>query len=362
MIAGKRTFISVSVLSLFILHGCAEQSGEIPFKEPDAESISSSAYIPPFSEKSFLYAAGWLDEQTLLAVLEVDGKQGIYSYDCIDNDVLLIRQVEGEIKYISLSQSGERIMMQVLSKKGEELLLLLDKSGRILHERKLDIGRITDSSWNPIDEDKIFLTGIDESNNEKYYLCEMVEGKLAERADLSALPTWYSQNLFLYLTNADENGQQKLMLADVRPGGGVSVINKNVLDYDLEGEAVVLITPSDFDPNELLMVYYYPILIDQGFINTKAVYAQSKLLMPELTIASDSSDVFIVMPKVDEENKDVMYTITQADFVAKTLDQVLVVEELSPIKSSPDGKYLLYGDSYQYIIDVNKRKLQKLEE
>ena len=190
----------------------------------------------------------------------------------------------------------------------------------------------------------------------------MTEGLLTEQTDLAAQPSWYSQNLFLHTTAFDEDGKNLFLLDDVRPEGEETIINRNVLRYEMEGESVVMITPSDFNPNELLLVYYYPLLIDQGFISIQAMYEQEKLLLPELAIAADSADIFSRDAGGRGKDHKVAYSIVQADFVTKSMNTLLAVEALAPIESSPDGKHLLYGDSYQFLVDVAQRKLLKLHD
>lgn len=362
MDARRRAFLSISVLTLLIVCGCGRQTGNGPLEASDAATDSSAAYAytPPFSGDEFLYAAGWLDEQSVLAVLKRDAEEGIYSYDCQTDEILPIRTFAGEIKYISISPNRERILLQVMTQEGEDTLLL-DKAGNVILEWKLGIGLIKHLSWNPTDADKMFLAVTDSSKNEKYFLWEMTEGLLTEQTDLAAQPSWYSQNLFLHTTPLDDDGKNLLLLDDVRPVGGETIINQNVLRYEMEGESVVIITPSEFNPNELLLVYYYPLLIDQGFISIQGRYEQEKLLLPEIAIAADSAAIFIVMPEEGEKNK-MAYSIVQADFVTKSMDTLLAVEALAPIESSPDGKHLLYGDSYQFLVDVGQRKLLKLHD
>ncbi len=360
MDARRWALLSISVLMLLIVCGCGKQTGNGPLDASGAAADSAAVYTPPFSGDEFLYAVGWLDEQSVLAVLKRNDEEGIYSYDCQTNEVLPIRTFTGEIEYISISPNRERILLQVMTQEGEDTLLL-DKAGNVIMEWKLGIGLITHLSWNPTDADKMFLTVTDSSKNEKYYFWVMTEGLLTEQTDLAAQPLWYSQNLFLHTTPFDDDGTNLFLLADVRPDGEETIINRNVLRYEMEGESVVMITPSDFNPNELLLVYYYPLLIDQGFISIHATYEQEKLLLPELAIAADSADIFSVMPEEGEKHK-VAYSIVQADFVTKSMNTLLSVEALAPIESSPDGKHLLYGDSYQFLVDVGQRKLLKLHD
>lgn len=360
MDAKRWTFSSLSVLSLLLLCGCGRQTANSPLEASGAATDSSAVYTPPFSDDDFLYAAGWLDEQSILTVLKRNDEEGIYSYDCQKNEVKPIRAFNGEIQYISISPNRERILLQVMTPEGEDTLLL-DKSGKVILERKLGIGRLISLSWNPTDADKIFLGVADTPNNEKYFLWGMTEGSLTEQTDVATQPSWYSQNLFLHTTAFDGDGKNLFLLDDVRPQGEETIINRNVFRYEIEGESVVMITPSEFNPNELLLVYYYPLLIDQGFIGIQAIYEQDKLLLPELAIAADSADIFSVMPAEGKDHK-LAYSIVQADFGTKSMSTVLAVEALAPITSSPDGKHLLYGDSYQFLVDVAQRKLLKLHD
>ncbi|CZQ83190.1 Hypothetical protein Tpal_411 [Trichococcus palustris] len=360
MDAKRSTFLSISVLWLLLLCGCGKQTVNGSLDASGAANESAAVYAPPFSDDDFLYAVGWLDDQSILTVLKRNDEEGIYSYACQKNEVLPIRTFKGEIKYISISPNRERILLQVMTPEGDDTLLL-DKSGNVILERKLGIGTIANLSWNPTDADKIFLTVTDSSKNEKYFLWGMTEGVLTEQPDLTAQPFWYSQNLFLHTTAFDKDGKNLFLLDDVRPEGEETIINQNVLRYEIEGESVVMITPSDFNPNELLLVYYYPLLIDQGFISIQAIYEQEKILLPELAIAADSTAIFSVMPAEGKDHK-LAYSIVQADFVTKSMTTLLAVEALAPIESSPDGKHLLYGDSYQFLVDVAQRKLLKLHD
>lgn len=347
---GLRWFI-LSLSSVFVLAACTQRL-KYP-EQPDASepNLSSSIAPPSLSKNEFLYAVGWLDDVTLLVALERKGEYGLYSHDLLTGEEQPIRTFSDRLVFAALSANGRRMLVQVASQQGDNVMMI-DEAGKSLAEFHLSEGILTNVSWNPANEWQLFLSVQKTADSTVNNLWDLAEGEWIELADTEEMPVWYSENMYLHKASRPD-GVSALVLSDIRFPGKDTVIDQEILAYGLEGESVWVVTPSDFDEEELLAVSYYPLLIAQGYIAVPRITDGSGLLVPEFKKGRDSDEMFAVIPKQEPESVGgVIFELAKIDFSGNASEVLTMVEQMAPISVSPEGAYVLYGERYEYLYDV----------
>lgn len=361
---GKRglAWFILSLSSVLILAACTQRltyPDQPDANEPDPSSGSSLSTI---SKDEFLYAVGWLDDKTILVALESNGENGLYSHDLLTGEEQLIRAFSDRLVFAALSANGQRMLVQVATQQGNNIMVI-DKSGKSLADFHFSEGLVSGVSWNPTNEGKLFVSVHKTAGSLVNYLWDLSSNEAwIELSITEEMPVWYSENMYLHKKTGTD-GASVLILSDIRFPGKDTVIEQEILAYGLEGETVWVVTPSDFNEEELLVISYYPLLITQGYVTLPRIPDGTGLVIPEFTKGNDSDETFAVLPKQEPESvAGISFELAKVDFSANASEVLTEVERMDPISASPDGTYVLYGKRYEYLYDVERKGWIQLTE
>jgi hypothetical protein len=359
-IRGLAWFI-FSLSSVLILAACTQRLSYPEQPDASGPDLSSSIKLQSIPQAEFLYAVGWLDDKTILVALASDGEYGLYSHDLHTGEDQPIRTFSDRLVFAALSANGRRMLVQVAAQQGNNAMLI-DRSGKTLAEFHYSEGILTDVSWNPANEGQLFLSVQKTAGGPVPFLWDLSEAEWTELPEMEEMPVWYSENMYLHKKSGTE-GVSALVLSDMRSPGEDTVIDREILAYGLAGESVWVVTPSDFNAEELLAVSYYPLLISQGYLALPRITAGSGLVIPEFNKGNESDTTFAVIPKRDPERSGgIIFELARIDFSGNASEGLTEVERMAPISVSPEGTYVLYGTRYEQLYDVERDDWMQLAE
>ena len=313
MIKRRLAPIILSLSSILILTACAQRLSYPEQSGVSEQSLSSGPDIRSIPKDEFLCTVGWLDDTTILLALESNGEYGLYSH------------AFAEIRFSD--------------------------------------GLLTGVSWNPANEGKLFLSVQKTVGSLENYLWDLSSDEAMVALPVTGeMPVWYSENMYLQKKTAND-GVSVLVLSDVRFPGKDTVIDQEILAYGLEDESVWVVTPSDFNAEELFVVSYYPLLIAQGYVALPRIADGSRLIIPEFETGRDSDEIFALLPKQESDiAAGITFELAKIDFPENALKVLTEVERMAPISVSPEGSYVLYGERYEYLYDVERNGWIQLSE
>ena len=351
----------LSLSSVFILVACTQRLTYPNQPGASEPSLSSGSDFPSISKDEFLYTVGWLDDKTILVALESNGEYGLYSHDLLTGEEQLIRAFSERLVFAALSANGRRVLVQVATQQGNNVMMI-DKTGKSLADFHVSEGILKSVSWNPTNEEQLFLSVQKTVGRPVNYLWDLSEEEWKELPDTEDMPVWYSENMYLHMKSGTD-GASALVLSDIRFPGKDTVIDREILAYGLEDESVWVVTPSDFNEAELFVISYYPLLITQGYVTLPRSTDGNGLVIPEFTKGIASDETFAVIPKHEPGSVDgIIFELAKIGFSANTTAALTEVERMAPISASPDSTYVLYGRRYEYLYDVERNRWIQLAE
>lgn len=352
MIKRRLASIILSLASILILTACAQRLSYPDQSGVSEQSLSSGPNIRSISKDEFLYTVGWLDDTTILLAMGSNGIYGLYSHDLDTGKERPIRTFSDRLVFVALSTNGRRILVQVASQQGNNVMMI-DKSGNVLADIRFSEGLLTGVSWNPANEGKLFLSSKKTVGSLVNYLWDLSsEEALVALSVTEEMPDWYSENMYLQKKTTNE-GVSVLLLSDIRFPGKDTVIDQEILAYGLEGESVWVVAPSDINAEELFVVSYYPLLVAQGYVALPCITDGSRLVIPEFRKGRDSDETFALLPKQESDGAaGISFELAKIDFSENAMEVLTEVERMAPISVSPEGTYVLYGEHYEYLYDV----------
>lgn len=362
MIKRRLAPIILSLSSILILTACAQRLSYPEQSGVSEQSLSFGPDIRSIPKDEFLCTVGWLDDTTILLALESNGEYGLYSHDLDTGKEQPIRTFSDRLVFVALSANGRRILVQVANQQGNNVMMI-DKSGNALAEIRFSEGLLTGVSWNPANEGKLFLSVQKTVGSLENYLWDLSSDEAMVALPVTGeMPVWYSENMYLQKKTAND-GVSVLVLSDVRFPGKDTVIDQEILAYGLEEESVWVVTPSDFNAEELFVVSYYPLLIAQGYVALPRIADGSRLIIPEFETGRDSDEIFALLPKQESDiAAGITFELAKIDFPENALKVLTEVERMAPISVSPEGSYVLYGERYEYLYDVERNGWIQLSE
>lgn len=360
---GKRglAWFIFSLSSVLILAACTQRLSYPDQPDASGPDLSSGIKLQSIPKGEFLYVVGWLDDTTILVALASDGGYGLYSHDLHTGEEQLIRTFSDRLVFAALSTNGRRMLVQVAAQQGNNVMMI-DKSGKPLAEFLYTEGILTDVSWNPANEGQVFLSVQKTAGRPVPYLWDLSKAEWTELPDTEEMPAWYSENMYLHKKSGTE-GVSALVLSDMRSPGEDTVIDREILAYGQAGESVWVVTPSDFNEEELLVISYYPLLISQGYLALPRIVVGGGLVIPEFKKGNESDTTFAVIPKQDPESTGgIVFELARIDFPGNVSEGLTEVERMAPISVSPEGTYVLYGTRYECLYDVERNDWIQLAE
>lgn len=357
---GLARFI-LSLSSVLVLASCTQRLSYPDQPAANVPDVSSGVKLPSIPNDDFLYAVGWLDDSTILVALEANGEYGLYSHDLQTGEDQPIRTFSDRLVFVALSANGRRMLVQIATQQGDNVMMI-DKSGKTLAEFQVSEGVLTNVSWNPTNEGQLFLSVQKTAGRPATYHWDLSREGWTEMPDTEEMPVWYSENMYLHKKSGTE-GASALVLSDIRTPGEDTVIDREILAYGLAGESVWVVTPSDFNEEELLVIAYYPLLIAQGYITLPRITDGSGLIIPEFKKGNGSDATFAVIPRQEPDDADgISFELEKIDFSGNAKDILTEVERMAPLCVSPNGAYVLYGKRYEDLFDVERKTWVRLTE
>ncbi|CZQ82828.1 YqgU-like beta propeller domain-containing protein [Trichococcus ilyis] len=355
------SFFIFSLMSVLLLMACAQRLTYPTQPQSSEPKTTAGTTIVPLSKGKFLYAVDWLDEGTLLVALKSDGVYGLYSHNLQTGEEQPIRIFSERLVFAALSPDGRRIIVQTASPQGNKVMVI-DRLGNPLSEGMLPDSEVKAVSWNRTNEGLLFLSVQKTSGDKVSYLWDLVNAEWKEMVGAETLPCWYSENMYLHQQTGTD-GIDSLLLSDIRFPGKDTVVEEEILAFSIKGETVLVVTPSDFDENELFIISYYPLLISEGFIVVSRTEEGNGSSIPEFARAKDSNETFAVIPGyADNLAAGVVYELVRVDFSGNASEVLAEVDRLAPIAASPDGAYVLYGERYEQLYDSEQDAWVRLAE
>ncbi|SFH73084.1 hypothetical protein [Pisciglobus halotolerans] len=350
----------ILVVALF-LSGCHSQQ---PSKQNkiDKKPVKIEKTAIPYS--NFRKVSGWLSNDEVLIHSGSEEGDRLSSFNVLTGKTKDLFSTDAYILTTAVSQKEQEIVFQEVADTSSKMVLI-DTEGNKLQELPIKANGYVSLNWNKDDTSQLFIAYYHTAEELTLLNWDTKENKAEELSASSLYPSWYSENLYLYVDNKDdfllESGQ--LYMGDVR-SNDVMLINSEVSDFFLHEDTFITYTPSDFNEKELLLTYQYPFMVDKGFMTIPKVTMNERINFPYLTQAGRDTPVYGIIAKesAELEKESGEFVFGYLDFDQQKVIPVTDVPENAPIQISENGKYCLYGWRFEYLIDNQTGKIHDLIE
>lgn len=362
-------FFAFIAASIFILGGCTNDrhaqphagSSHLPIVKDNPFSLGKVAPIEDM-EGNFYQTVGWLNDQTILYITNIQEGSQVYSYDLEEGVSSSFHKSEYPIVSAELSPSRKQLLIHAAPSNYQGELKVLGLDGEIRYETKIDSFELA-YEWNDENENEVLVSSFKEDWSFATYLMNIEEQNIQQINLPQPFTIWPTDNEVLYLDweedspnlnaplikrNLDNGSEERLLTSvhyiDSSKGFILAVYTK---ENDSERSTYLIFNKEfdqiySFDTNHLTtfsgwLVPYY------DFIDRK------ESMVTFLPRSSGAADVYTGGFALTE--------ISLKDGETTELFSQLANE---PIACSSSGTMCLYGYQLEKVIDLQEREIINL--
>ncbi|GEK90642.1 hypothetical protein [Alkalibacterium kapii] len=364
----KRLHNDIDVILLLVccclfLFACSPKENEDPVSDQPSENESLTLASLDIDYRLFQKVVGWFDETTLLVHLGDSEKQQLNTFDIFTGEMEQVYSTDSAILTIEMNQARDKILLQEI-KDEQTIFKIVTKKGEVIQSTEFYFTSYVNFHWNPTNDNTAFVSHYNydhelEVETMIVYIWDIEENSFSLRNIPSLSPKWYSENVYLYVNEQQDNG---LYIGDVREDQEDMIINKDVSSFYINQDTFIGLVESDIMEDEVLLFHEYPFLIGDKVIRIPKVTANKTLIDPHFTQSTRNGKIFGVIPDysfVMEEDLG-SYHLAHLNFQKEFVNEIIELPENAPIALSPNEDYLLYGWRLEYIIDLSDPELIEL--
>lgn len=364
----KRFTLSIMLIVFTLLLGACtnkeQHKANSPQKSKTPITTQRSDWKLPISppEGEFYKVAGWLSDKELVYVTNMDQSSNVYRYDLVTGKSDLIFKSVHPIVTVQISPSQKYLLIHSSPSSYEGLVTVTDAKGNEKLRESFASYEL-EFEWNPYNEEQILVSKFAEDWTFKVLLLDMKTDNTRELSLPQPFIKWLSEKEIAFL-NWDENSPQLFApLIEKNLGSGSE---KTIFPSAIQFAAFpnLLMTISVNKQDQSLATYSFS---DQ---RQKEIFTFS---IPQLTNFSDW-----LVPYYDYNNKTGQFITFQplksgeidsyadgfqlAKYDLKKGTSKVIMDGLinEPINISPTGEAILYGNSFEKMIDLKTQKIYEL--
>ncbi|MCI3029930.1 hypothetical protein QNK01_10200 [Desemzia incerta] len=350
------------LIIVFFLSACHSQEDEAAPSE-DGETGSNFIFEQiPLDKEEFRKIIGW--KSTEEVIVQAGGVEGdsLYSFNILTGDFDLFYEVDSFILASRIVMEEEKVIIQLV-KDANSSLIVVNFKGDVLQELEIQSSGFVDINVNAQNPSLAFISYYEGENNTAVYNWNMTTNEYTEVESASLEPKWYSENLYLFIDNGEDFSLEtgELYMGDIR-SDEILLLDSYASDFYLHEDSFIKFTPSDFNEQEIMLTYQYPFLVDAGFMVVPKVTMNERIIFPYLTQAVRDSAIYGIFAQeaVSLEEEAGKFMFSEIDFENGKLNEIVKVPENAPILISENGKYCLFGWSYEMLIDIENQQLYEM--
>ncbi|MDZ5471007.1 hypothetical protein SM124_04490 (plasmid) [Bacillus sp. 31A1R] len=362
------------LVTSFVLNGCnnIKEAKPVPISKHEAPPTKEDIpitflghhFILPIKipEGRFYSTSGWIDEQTILYITETGPSTNVYTYNFHNGVSQQLFKSDAPIVNVMISPQKKYILIHSSPNNFEATLTVLNIQGEKMMTQSIESTELA-IEWNPFNEDILLVSSFTEDWSFYTYKMNLSEQKLDEVFLTQPFAYWLNEEELVYL---DWDEESPSLFAPVK---------KLNLITNEENELFPKIFQIAMIGHKLLTIQVDENNTDQS-INT--IYSSALKEIRSFTLPQLSTYSGWLVPNYDyietEEKLLTFAPLTSGSIdsyrggyqlILKSLqseDQEILFENLNNerLSCSPSGKYCLYGNYLDSILDLNEKNILKL--
>lgn len=372
---GKFFFISALLFVMTgMVWGCSNNqfshpnvgSSHNPIKKEEPGVSFFGEEIMPITEVegSFSEVAGWLSDDTILYITNLNKGSNLYTYHLSSGASSLFYQSDVPVVSADISPLRDKVFIHAAPTSYQAEVIVVDIKGETLSQAKIDSFELA-YEWNLENEEEVLLSAFNEDWSYNTYVLDIPKGSLTELNLPEPFVVWPKAKEMLYL-KWDETGlnlNAPLIKRNLDTKKEDTLMN-SVHHIDSSKEYILAVSTSERDSEHSI----YSILNKEferiSEFEVHHLTAFSSWLVPFYDFI-DRDQTFIYLHPIRSGEADLYdegFVLTEYSFETKKGKQLVSDLENEPISCSPNGALCLYGYQFEKVIDLKEKEIINLVE
>lgn len=305
------------------------------------------------------HIAGWLSNQKILFVTDVENGSNLYTYDLYSGKSDLLIEMDQPIADVVISPSGKYILVHTSPTTYAGNITVIDENGTTLLEKEIASFELA-FQWNIFNEDEIFVSSFNEDWSFDGFIVDLKQEEMITVPLTAPFPQWIAEDVVAFLQwDIEEPSLTAPLISFHLKDKNKQTLSSQVIDFASFQDYLLMINVDKSEENKA----------DYTFLNKK----QQKSLSFQVPLLTRFSGWLIPFHDFDEQTQ-TFYTfrpLRSADadmygdkfqlvaYDLKNNQETILLEQLDnePITLSPNGENLLYGYQFENIIHLPSKKL-----
>jgi hypothetical protein len=368
-------FFSISAF-LFIIAGFVLGCSNNQFSQPNVGSSHNpikkeepgvsffGEKIMPIAEMegSFSEVAGWLTEDTILYITNLDKGSNLYTYHLSSGVSSLFYQSDVPIVSTDISPLRDKILIHAAPTSYQAEVIVVDINGETLSQAKIDSFELA-YEWNLENEEEVLLSAFNEDWSFNTYILNIRNSSLSEVNLPEPFVVWPKAKELLYL-KWDENGLNlnAPLIKRNLDNKKEDTIMTSVHHIDSSKEYILAVSTSEQDSKESIYRIMNTEFEKISEFEVHHLTAFSSWLVPFYDLIDREQKLIYLHPirSGEADLYDEGFVLTEYSFETKKGKQLLNDLENEPISCSSNGTLCLYGYQYEKLIDLKEKEIINL--
>ncbi|MGO4887157.1 hypothetical protein ACJ2A9_05310 [Anaerobacillus sp. MEB173] len=376
----KSITLLVIMITVFIsITGCEQSQRKVKFANERHVHLIEKSKIPAsfFKRKtiyplvvnsySFVEISEWFNDESILYLKDENGVSYLQKYHLFSGTDTLFFEIKDPILEVMANNDYSLFAIKVIPINGPSPLYIVDKEGQVQFTFD-EIGEEFELIWNNYDSNELIVASYTSDWIPQLYQIHVSDQKVHKLPLMQGFVQWIGKNDVAYLDWDDaglsyfaplytydiKHAEQKLWLNDIIAMFSLGDNLLLTISVEETSDKHSLYTFFDINSRNVVSTMKVPIL------NTYS----SQWWIPFHVYDKLTNDFFYFKPYYADNIIDYEEGYQLISYNIKTKEQHVVTEvnEQYPVKLSPSGKWLLYGQRKEQLVDLSNKSVVTLVE
>lgn len=369
-------FFRFVILFMLFLTGCSDKEDPMkdvessPSQPPEtnelpAEVENEDIYPLIVNRDSFIEVIDWYDDQSILYMTDENGESRIKRYNIVTKEEEDFFSIDEPIMSVTANRDRSKFAVQTASYTGGSPLYIVDRDGNMQFS-STEMGEAFSLFWNPYDKEQLLIVSYLPDWEYEVLLLTLGKNELKSVAIKQTFFQWIDKEAVAFLNWAEDEPSfhAPLHLLQLNTGEE-SKLHDNIIGMFSFANHVYFTVTVDTKYDLLSRYTFYKNSqklseVDVPILNTYSEqwwipfhdFDVDKELFYYLS-PHDSADFF--------EYHD-GFQLTAFDIKTGKKTGILELTENTPLKLSPNGKRILYGNQLEQLIEIKTKKVAPIVE
>lgn len=362
-------FFSLIVIStLLLISGCKQnkEPQKVVKEQPEKVEEPIDKIIAPIliEEGDFFSVYGWLDDHTIVYSTEAAQGSNVYKYDLIKGQSQRLFQSDHPIVTVKISPSKNWILIHSSPSTYLGVVTIIDQEGKIGLSREVESTELG-IEWNSYDDNAILLSAFNEDWSYQTFLLHIAEKSMKQINIAEPFAYWVNEKELIYLAwNNDTPSLLAPLMKTNIENGEVSKLSPNVFQVHAFHKIYATITVDNDDKKYAIYSFYTNDNKNLKTIRIPQISRYSDWLVPYSDLIEKHRRFVTFQPVKSGDIDSYREGFQLVSYSLMDDNQELLIEDMQnePLSCSPSGKFCLYGNYLEKLINLETKEVIQLVE